>query len=106
VKSIIHSIKTTKKEVFFYSYKGDSPEPTLDQVTLPPAMGITSFPVDGHGLFHQFGEWLKREGHEWESLSDEVICRLSIDYFNVLEHEPSKRRRFARLRLPALGNQS
>jgi hypothetical protein len=91
-------ITTTKKDIFFYSFKGDEAVSTLDQVTLPPAMGMQSFAHMGKGLFHNLGEWLKREGHDWETLEEEKLCRLAIDWFNILEGPTSaERRRFDRL---------
>jgi hypothetical protein len=86
-----HGIKTTTKEVFFFSFKGDSTVSSLDQITLPPAMGLSD------QMFHRFGEWLKREGHAWEYLSEERLCQLSIEFFNLALMQHEKPRRFDRM---------
>jgi len=71
--------ETQKRDIFFFTFKGAAPNSTLDQITLPPKMGLA--PNRGH-LAYQFGEWLKREGHDWTFVSDDELCRLSCDYFN------------------------
>lgn len=53
-------------------------------------------------MYHHFGEWLKREGHDWTWLTDEDLCRLSVTYFNASRNDPDTEpgRRFDRLILP------
>lgn len=91
----MHRVKTEKKDIFFLSFKGDSMVSTLDQITLPPAMGVNM--GRSVNLYYSFGEWLKREGHGWEFVSEEKLCRLSIDYFNSSLDTGEKLRRFDRM---------
>ncbi len=86
-----HGIVTTKRLISFFSFKGDSKESSLDQITLPPSMGMW------RDMNYAFGEWLKREGHDWESLPEETLCRLGIDWWNKWGHDDCELRRFDRM---------
>ncbi len=72
-----HGIKTETKQLFFMTFKGGR-DSSLDQVTLPPSEDQLQ---PGH-FFHTFGEWLRREGHDWRRLPEPEICRLSVEFFN------------------------
>lgn len=74
----------------FRAFKGDALESTLDQAALPPMTGMRA---GRNGLRYDFGEWLKRAGHDWKSLPEERICQLATDFFNAtLEPEEQPRR--------------
>ncbi len=90
--SNIHGVKTEKKLVSFYSFKG-GPESSLDQITLPPSEDMTQ----SGRFYHTFGEWLRRNGHGWRFLSEEKLCRLSVDFFNADLRSWEKPRRFDRM---------
>ena len=83
-----HGIYTEKKVISFLSFKGAAKQSTLDQVTLPPETGL------GGNMFHKFGEWLKREGHDWQFLPEEKLCRLAVDFFNLSLTPKESPRRF------------
>ncbi len=73
--------KVYERDIFFFSFKGDAKVSTLDQVSLPPPMGM----MQGvGGNWHAFGEWLKRMGYSVDvPTTDEQICKWSIEYFNI-----------------------
>lgn len=85
-----HGVVVLKRELFFMSFKGDNKASSLDQVTLPPRLGMTA-------MTYNLGEWLKREGHDWESLSEKRLCELCCDYWNRWLQEGEAPRRFDRL---------
>ena len=88
-----HGIRTDKREIFFMSFKGRDKKSSLDQVTLPPVLGLN----DHSRLFHRFGEWLKREGYGWECASEQQICQWAIQYWNTSLAPGDKPRRYHRL---------
>jgi len=88
-----HGVKIQKRDITFWSFKGGDVS-SLDQVTVPPAMGLDA----GSGqLFHRFGEWLKREGRSWEFASEEKICRWAVEFFNLTLGPRESPRRFDRM---------
>lgn len=89
-----HGLRTEIKKITFFSFKGDAKVSTMDQITLPPSLGL-----DGSvgGLFHRFGEWLKREGVDWQYASEEELCILGIAYWNASLTPNDLPRRFDRM---------
>lgn len=85
-----HGLKTERKEIFFRSFKGTSKTSSLDQITLPPSVGLT-------GMWHNFGEWLKRGGNDWEDLSEKRLCELAVEYWNDNLYQGDLPRRFDRM---------
>lgn len=91
----IHGVKTEKREVFFYSFKGGT-ESTLDQIDLPPSDDM----LRPREIAYTFGEWLRRNGHNWRFLSEETLCRLAVDFFNHGLLEGESPRTFDRMAEP------
>lgn len=89
-----------KREVFFFSFKGQSKVSTLDHISLPPMMGMQQ---GRGGNWHSFGEWCARTGKGLgEPTTDEQICRWAVEYFNLTRHvlnlsDSEPERRFDRM---------
>jgi hypothetical protein len=91
-----HGIKTTQRVISFLSFKGNNKKSSLDQVTLPPAMGLNGL---GGAMYHRFGEWLKRNGYGWEYAEDEKICKWATEFWNASLSSGDLPRRFDRMAL-------
>lgn len=86
-----HGIKTTRRLITFFSFKGDAKKSSPDQVTIPPEAGLDE------KMWHRFGEWLKRMGNGWEYADEKTICEWSIEYWNDSLSRGDIPRRFDRM---------